>query len=191
MVNEKYGLKTTVVFLSIFIIKLCSQDLKTILLFYINVSTKQVIPPLAVLVKPSMITLSKFYNSVPLLQRHFPSIVSFPPGKMTRGNKPLQERYIAISPQQPVFPHRKMTIQQDFPPENQLFSGISPQKNGYVVGFTHERMTTQQSPFENGLNIQLSYSVKFHCHLQVPHLVDYQCRWVYQPSSLYMDDSND
>ena len=58
-----------------FIIKLFSFDLKTILLFYIYSSTKYTfltgnIPPCTVLVKPSMFALSKFYNSVPSLSLH-------------------------------------------------------------------------------------------------------------------------
>ena len=82
--------------------------------------------------------------------------------------------------------------QSVFPPEKWLYSRIpTPRRMAIQQDSPPERMTTQQSPSENGLNIQLNCSVKFYYHFPVPLLVDYQCRWVYQPSSLYMDDPND
>ena len=118
-------------------------DLKTILLSYINLSTKQVIPPPAVLVKSSMFTLSKFYNSVPLLYSHFPPQSVIPPERWLVQKTTIGVLYIQFS-SIASFPLGKITIQQDFPPKKWLYSGIfppeewlcsriSPLKNDYIL----------------------------------------------------------
>ena len=77
------------------------------------------------------------------------------------------------------FPPGRMAIQWDSPPEEWLYSRIPP-----------ERMTTQQSPSENGLNIfnliaLLNFTTTCQCHFRSTISVDgftsqVACTWMIQ-----------
>ena len=81
--------------------------------------------------------------STGVIESFFPR--SVPPGKMARG----ENYYRSVT--EPFFPHsqfsptEKSLYSRISPPEKWLYSGIPhppSRKNGYIVGFPPERMTT-------------------------------------------------